>query len=128
MIPKEEQVKGAQELANKPGRPRKVIEESPSDADVISVALTEDEIRAALDDYIVSGVKFSTDGNAWNLSKGKLAVSGNLRVPLKAVVHGAEHLVAQEYYVRMANRKDSKGRRAIGDIYDKSGDDITNQR
>lgn len=109
-------------------RPRKVLAEALHDADVVLPELTEDEIRDALSDYIASGVRFALAGDVWNLSKGKLSVAGNVCVPLKVVVQGAEHLVAQEYYVRAANRRDSKGRRAIGDIYDKAGEDVTNLR
>lgn len=104
-------------------QPRNVVEINP--ADQVVDKLTEQELESALEPYFVRGMKLKVTDKHWYLTKGSLANSGSLEVPLEAVLHGADYLLAQESYVRLANRRDSKGRRAIGDIIDKAGNDIT---
>lgn len=87
--------------------------------------LIETDILKALDKYIQYGIKIKVTDLHWFLSKGKLSVSGSLSVPIEAVIEGADFLLAQEMYVRAANRKDKNGNYAIGNIIDKSGNDIS---
>ena len=89
------------------------------------VKLTPNEVLDGLQDYIEYGVKVRVDDLHWYVQKGKLSVSGSLFVPLKAVKEGADYLVAQERFVRAANRRDRNGNLAIGNIINKAGNDIS---
>jgi len=99
-------------------RPRKV-------EDGVEETLTKEQITDALGDYIAAGISLAFKDNIWFLKKGKLAVSGNCEIPLAAVLESADYLVAQERFVRAANRRDRNGNLAIGNIIDKSGNDIS---
>ena len=90
--------------------------------------LTSLEIHEELEEYLEYGVKLRVDDKHWHLSKGKLSTSGSIHMPLSSVKYSADFLVAQERFVRAANRRDSNGNLAIGNIIDKSGNDISQTR
>lgn len=113
-------------------------EDGLSPADVQCDALTETEIKDAISDYLEAGVRLTVTPNHWLLEKDyfvpqqrglpkkkKLANSGSLYMPAKAIIHAAAMLYSrfQEVEQIFASKQGKGGAKygQMGEVVGKDG-------